>query len=316
LAASCIFYAYFIPVYILILFLIIIIDYIAGIHIEKSTEHKKLFLSISIIANLSILCFFKYFNFFLENYNSLSNSQVPLLQFVLPIGLSFHTFQAMSYTIEVYRGNSTAEKHLGIYALYVMFYPQLVAGPIERPQNIIPQLNNHHRFNIQNLTTGISLMIWGFFKKLVIADRLSVYVNIVFENPEQFNSFNLILGAIFFSIQIYCDFSGYSDIALGSARVMGYNLMDNFNFPYFADSIKEFWARWHISLSTWFRDYVYIPMGGNRISKIVTIKNTLVIFLLSGFWHGANWTFIIWGLLNALYIILNHRPLYRLVLID
>lgn len=302
LISSCIFYSYFIPIYILILFVIIIIDYLAGIKIEKS-NNKKFYLTISLVANISILCFFKYYNFFLENLNVVSGFNVALLKFALPIGLSFHTFQAMSYTIEVYKGRTKAEKHLGLYALYVMFYPQLVAGPIERPQNILPQLRIRQKFILSNFTQGISLMIWGFFKKLVIADRLSVYVNIIFENPDQYHSLNLIIGAVFFSIQIYCDFSGYSDIAIGSARVMGFSLMTNFNYPYFAKSIKEFWGRWHISLSTWFRDYVYFPLGGNRISSQITARNTLIIFILSGFWHGANWTFIFWGLIHGILVV-------------
>ncbi|WP_240627982.1 MBOAT family O-acyltransferase [Terrimonas sp.] len=211
----------------------------------------------------------------------------------------------MSYTIEVYRGNQKAEKHFGIYALYVMFYPQLVAGPIERPQNILHQFHERQSFSAANLYFGLRLMLWGLFKKVVIADRLSIFVDRVFDNPSAQNSIVLVLGAAFFAIQIYCDFSGYSDMAIGAAKTMGFNLMTNFNRPYFATNIKNFWDRWHISLSTWFRDYVYIPLGGNRVKVSRLYFNIAIVFLLSGFWHGANWTFIIWGALHAIYLFFN-----------
>lgn len=310
LAASCYFYAAFVPIYILILFFTIIIDYYAGIQIEKATTHRKKFLIISLIANVGILAFFKYFNFFIDNINSVSHffgsgMSLPILKIILPIGLSFHTFQAMSYTIEVYRGNQKAEKHFGIYALYVMFYPQLVAGPIERPQNVLHQFHEKKEFSFENLWFGLRLMLWGLFKKVVIADRLSIFVDAVFDTPSDHNSFQLVIGALFFSIQIYCDFSGYSDMAIGAAKTMGFDLMTNFNRPYFATNIKQFWDRWHISLSSWFRDYVYIPLGGNRVGNSRLFLNFAIVFLLSGFWHGANWTFIIWGALHATYVLMN-----------
>lgn len=311
LIASCYFYAAFVPIYILILLFTIIIDYYAGIFIENaSSVQRKKYLIISIVANVGILAFFKYFNFFIDNINSVSHffgseMSLPMLKIILPIGLSFHTFQAMSYTIEVYRGNQKAEKHFGIYALYVMFYPQLVAGPIERPQNILHQFHEVKIFSFENLWFGLRLMLWGLFKKVVIADRLSILVDEVFTFPFQHNTIQLIIGAVFFSIQIYCDFSGYSDMAIGAAKTMGFDLMTNFNRPYFATNIKQFWDRWHISLSTWFRDYVYIPLGGNRVSDQRLFFNFAIVFLLSGFWHGANWTFIIWGALHALYVLIN-----------
>lgn len=309
LIASCIFYMAFIPVYILILIFTIIIDYFAGIIIAESAGKKrKLFLIISLIANIGILAVFKYYNFFIENVNDLfgmagEGSRIPYLNIILPIGLSFHTFQAMSYTIEVYRGHQLPERHFGIYALYVLFYPQLVAGPIERPQNLLHQFREKHYFEINRVYEGLRLMLWGLFKKVVIADRLSIYVDAVYHNPEQYSGLNLAIGTVFFAIQIYCDFSGYSDMAIGAAKVMGFKLMTNFNRPYFAKNIQEFWKRWHISLSTWFRDYLYISLGGNRVSRARTYFNVAVVFVLSGFWHGANWTFVIWGAIHAFLIV-------------
>jgi D-alanyl-lipoteichoic acid acyltransferase DltB (MBOAT superfamily) len=313
LTASCYFYAAFVPVYLLILFATIVIDYFAGISIEKASPgNKKKVLLISILANVGILFFFKYYNFFIENINAVYThlgieNELPDLSIVLPIGLSFHTFQAMSYTIEVYRGHQKAEKHFGLYALYVMFYPQLVAGPIERPQNILPQLHSIKKFNYQNLASGLSLMLWGFFKKIVIADRLAIVVNEIYNNPTDYHGLTLLMATFFFAFQIYCDFSGYSDIAIGAARVMGFDLMRNFNIPYFSTKLSEFWTRWHISLSTWFRDYVYIPLGGNRTLKWRWYYNILITFLLSGFWHGAKWTFIIWGAIHGIFLIIEHN---------
>ncbi len=310
LLASCIFYMAFIPIYILILFFTIVVDYFAGRIIENARGRKrKLFLVLSIVVNVGALSVFKYFNFFIDNVNTLLHSlhitahSIPLLNIILPIGLSFHTFQAMSYTIEVYRRNQKAERHFGIYALYVMFYPQLVAGPIERPQNLLHQFHDRHRFNSQNLLDGLRLMLWGFFKKLVIADRVAMYVNSVFNFPGNYHYLNLVIAVLFFSIQIYCDFSGYSDIAIGAAKTMGFDLMTNFNRPYFSKNIQEFWSKWHISLSTWFRDYLYIPLGGNRVKIPRLYLNIAIVFLISGLWHGANWTYIIWGALHAIYIL-------------
>ena len=307
LAASCIFYTAFIPIYIFILIFTIIIDYFAGILIENAKgKNRKLFLIMSIIANVGVLAVFKYYNFFIDNMNEMAASfhlklDIPLLNIILPIGLSFHTFQAMSYTIEVYRQKQKAEKHFGIYSLYVMFYPQLVAGPIERPQNLLHQFREPHRFESDKLLSGLRLMLWGFFKKVVIADRLAVYVDTVYNDHPQYNAINLIIATLFYTIQIYCDFSGYSDIAIGAAKTMGFDLMINFKRPYFSKNIKEFWTKWHISLSTWFRDYLYISLGGNRVSLSRLYFNVMIVFLISGFWHGANWTFIAWGGLHAVY---------------
>lgn len=309
LLASCYFYMFFVPVYLLILGFTIVIDYYAGILIERNNGNKKkLMLIVSLAANVGVLAVFKYYNFIVSNLSFLLNlsgghHHIPYLSILLPIGLSFHTFQAMSYTIEVYRGRQKPERNFGIYALYVMFYPQLVAGPIERPQNVLPQFHQKHSFNYDDVVTGLRKMLWGYFKKLVVADRLAIYVNTVFHHPEKHSAITLIIAIIFFSFQIYCDFSGYSDIALGTARVMGYKLMVNFRRPYFATSIKEFWSRWHISLSTWFRDYLYIPLGGNRSSISRWCLNILLVFMISGLWHGASWTFVVWGALHGLYLI-------------
>ncbi|MEO6404034.1 MAG: MBOAT family O-acyltransferase [Ferruginibacter sp.] len=303
LIASCFFYCFFIPVYLLILFAIILIDYTAGLLIEKNNGYKKIWLLASITANLSVLGIFKYYNFFISNINDVSGTHFTLLNFILPIGLSFHTFQAMSYTIEVYKGKFPAERHLGIYALYVMFYPQLVAGPIERPQHMFPQFKKQQHFNWQNILDGVRLMLWGFFKKLVIADRISSYVAAIFNSPEKYAPVNVCIGIVLFSVQIYCDFSGYSDIAIGSAKTMGFNLMLNFNRPYHSSNLRQFWQRWHISLSSWFRDYVFIPLGGSHKAFIFTAINLLIVFFLSGLWHGAGWNFIVWGLLHGIGLI-------------
>lgn len=311
LSISCYFYMAFIPVYILILAFTIIIDYIAGILIENARgKRRKMLLSISIVANVGVLCFFKYYNFLNENLTELLGwvsveNPIPALSIILPIGLSFHTFQAMSYTIEVYRGNQNAERHFGIYALYVMFYPQLVAGPIERPQNVIHQFYQRHYFNYDRVVSGLRLMLWGLFKKVVIADRLAIYVDAVYNNPEHHSGITAAVATIFFAFQIYCDFSGYSTIAIGASRVLGIKLMENFRRPYLAKSIKEFWSRWHISLSTWFRDYLYIPIGGSRVKFPRHMLNLLIVFVVSGIWHGASWTFVIWGLLHGTYQVIE-----------
>ena len=310
LAASCFFYMFFKPEYILILAFTIVIDYYAGILLEGPLEKRKRkgFLILSLVANIGILAVFKYYNFINDNITGIASlmgtkNPVPYLNWVLPIGLSFHTFQAMSYTIEVYRGAQKAERHFGIYALYVMFYPQLVAGPIERPQNMLHQFYVRHKFDYHNAVHGLNLIAYGLFKKVVVADRLAVYVNQVYNNPSAADTLSTLLAVCFFSIQIYCDFSGYSDIARGCARFMGYDLMLNFNRPYLARSVHEFWGRWHISLSTWFKDYLYIPLGGSRAGKYRWYRNLVIVFLVSGLWHGANWTFIIWGALHAFYTI-------------
>ncbi len=312
LVASCVFYMFFIPVYILILFFTIIIDYVAGILIERSNGIlRKRYLLMSLVANIGVLAVFKYFNFFIGNVNTIFlhfhilPREIPLLNIILPIGLSFHTFQAMSYTIEVYRGNQKAEHHFGIYSLYVMFYPQLVAGPIERPQNLLPQFREVHHIDYDRMVGGIGILLWGLFKKVVIADRVAIMVNIVYTHPADYRGITTILTMVLFSIQIYCDFSGYSDMAIGSARVMGFKLMRNFSMPYASRSIAEFWTRWHISLSTWFKDYLYIPLGGNKVSKGRWRINIMIVFMISGLWHGANWTFLIWGLIHGAFIIIS-----------
>ncbi|MFT3681068.1 MAG: MBOAT family O-acyltransferase [Ferruginibacter sp.] len=309
LGASCYFYMAFVPVYLLILAFTIITDYFAGIYIERATGRKrKFFLLISLAANISVLAVFKYYNFLTGNIAAVLSSigyqsTIHKLSILLPIGLSFHTFQAMSYSIEVYRGKQKAEKHFGIFSLYIMFYPQLVAGPIERPQNLLHQFYEKHTFDYTCVTGGLKLMAWGFFKKLVIADRLAAAVDMVYNQPHAYQGSLLILATVCFAFQVYCDFSGYSDIAVGAARVMGFNLTKNFNSPYSALSVTEFWRRWHISLSTWFRDYVYIPLGGSKVGNAKICFNILLTFLLSGLWHGANWTFIVWGLFNGLLVI-------------
>jgi alginate O-acetyltransferase complex protein AlgI len=309
LAASCYFYMAFVPIYILILGFTIVIDYFAGQFIEQAEgKRRKIFLVCSLVANIGVLAVFKYYNFLNDNFNFLlhgvgTNSPLPYLKILLPIGLSFHTFQAMSYTIEVYRGNQKAERHFGIYALYVMFYPQLVAGPIERPQNLLHQFKEQHTFDYDRVTSGIRLMIWGVFKKVVIADRLGIVVDQVYNDPHSYGSPRLIIATAFFCYQIYCDFSAYSDIAIGAARVMGFKLMMNFNQPFHSKSIAELWTRWHISLATWFRDYLYIPMGGSRVKVARQYFNLMFLFLICGLWHGASWTFVIWGGLQAVYII-------------
>jgi alginate O-acetyltransferase complex protein AlgI len=309
LAASCYFYMSFVPVYILILALTIVVDYWAAIWIERSEGPRRTqILWGSILVTCLILFVFKYFNFFNANLAGLAkflgwNYSLDILSLVLPIGLSFHTFQSLSYVIEVYWGKFKAERHFGIYALYVMFYPQLVAGPIERPQNLLPQFHIDHKFEYERVTDGLKRMAWGLFKKVVIADRLKVYVDLVYGNPAQYDGINFIVATVFFAFQIFCDFSGYSDIAIGSAQVMGFKLMENFKQPYASRSVSEFWQRWHISLMSWFRDYVYIPLGGNRVPVARWYWNIMVVFLISGLWHGANWTYVIWGLLNGIYVV-------------
>ena len=310
LLASCVFYMYFRPVYILVLALTIGIDYAAGLLMERSSDFRvrRRWLGASLIANIGILAFFKYWGFLDENLAALtgwtgSPLRLPVLDVVLPVGLSFHTFQAMSYTFDVYYRRQKAERHLGIYALYVMFYPQLVAGPIERPGQLLPQFREHHTIDYGRISKGLVRMLWGLFKKIVIADRLSLFVDPIFREPEGYGGITMVWAVLFFSIQIYADFSGYCDIALGAAQVMGFRLMENFRHPYFSASFREFWTRWHISLSQWFRDFVYIPLGGNRVPIVKEIRNLLIVFALSGLWHGASWTFVVWGLIHGFFLI-------------
>jgi alginate O-acetyltransferase complex protein AlgI len=309
LLASCYFYMAFIPVYILILFFTITVDYFVGLGLEATHGQKRRWLLVSsLAANVGVLAVFKYWGFAQSNVNALAqmlgwNYSLTALEIILPIGLSFHTFQSMSYIIEVYRSNQRAERHLGIFALYVLFYPQLVAGPIERPQNLLSQFREKHYFEYRRVTDGLKLMMWGLFKKVVIADRLAVAVDAVYARPQAHDGIALTIVTVLFAYQIYCDFSGYSDIAIGAAQVMGFRLMENFRQPYFARSISEFWRRWHISLSTWFRDYLYVPLGGNRVARWRWYVNLTLVFVVSGLWHGANWTFVIWGALHGAYLV-------------
>jgi alginate O-acetyltransferase complex protein AlgI len=308
--ASCFFYGFFIPAYLLILFLVIGVDFFAAqkIAAAETQSARKRFLLLSLAANLSILCFFKYSNFLIVNWNQLAlllhwNYSVQTLKIVLPIGLSFHTFQSMAYVLEVYHGRFKPERDLLAYSVYVLYFPQLVAGPIERPQNILPQLHLHHEFDEHRTVTGLYLIAQGLFKKAVVADALAPLVSQVFNEASKFGMLATLLAVVAFSFQIYCDFSGYSDIARGTSRIFGIELMKNFNKPYFATSIGDFWRRWHISLSTWFRDYVFIPMGGSRGTRIKTCFNLFLVFTISGLWHGASWTFVIWGALHGMYLI-------------
>lgn len=263
---------------------------------------------LSIIINLGFLCVFKYYNFFAESLSALFfklgiQSNFGFINIVLPIGISFYTFHGLSYIIDIYKKRITPTVNLIDYALFVSFFPLLVAGPIERATHLLPQIQKKRDFDYKQSVNGLRQILWGLFKKIVIADNCAEFVNMIFDNYHRYPASALVLGAFFFAIQIYCDFSGYSDIALGTARLFGIELIQNFNFPYFSRDIAEFWRRWHISLTTWFRDYLYIPLGGSRGSKFNQVRNTFLIFIVSGLWHGANWTFIIWGALNAIYFI-------------
>jgi alginate O-acetyltransferase complex protein AlgI len=309
--AGCYFYMCFIPAYILFLFFLIVVDFVAAQLIENNEGFKrKVYLIFSLAVTGLALFYFKYHDFFLHNTARIFSlwgwhiNDQPL-KLILPIGLSFHTFQSLAYVIEVYNRRYKAEKHLGYYAVYVLFYPQLVAGPIERPQNLLFQLKSPIVFTYDNAVAGLRLMLWGFFKKMVVADRLGVIVDHVYAHPGHWDGFSIIFATILFAFQIYGDFSGYTDIARGSARVMGIDLMQNFKRPYTALNITEFWHRWHISLSTWFRDYVYVPLGGNKKGNFNFIRNIMITFILSGLWHGANWTFLIWGALNGFYLVVQ-----------
>jgi D-alanyl-lipoteichoic acid acyltransferase DltB (MBOAT superfamily) len=311
LAASCYFYMAFVPAYLLILLATIAVDYCAGLGIEATSGGlRRLVLYVSLLANALVLAVFKYFDFLNQSMRAALGPLgvdygVDNLSLVLPIGLSFHTFQSLSYVIEVYRGRYHAERRFGIFALYVMFYPQLVAGPIERPQNLLPQFDVVHRFDYARVTDGLKMMVWGLFLKVVVADNLAPSVDAVYSDVRHFSGVPLAAATMLFAFQIYCDFHAYSLIAIGAARVMGFRLMTNFRQPYLSSSIAEFWRRWHISLSSWFRDYVYIPLGGNRVSRSRLCVNLLIVFALSGLWHGANWTYVVWGVLHGTYLVLS-----------
>ena len=321
LVASCYFYAVGIPAYLLVLAAIIGIDYTAGILIERAAgPRRQTILAISLASNLLLLGVFKYADFLSGNVTAFAsligwNYSVAALGWLLPIGLSFHTFQSMAYTIEVYKGAQPAERHLGYFALYVLFYPQLVAGPIERPQHLLPQLQRPPLLSSTALrgrlvglsepcvAAGLQLMLLGLFKKLVIADRLALTVDPIYGDPQLYSAAALLVATVFFAIQIYCDFSGYTHIARGAAMTMGVELTHNFMAPYGAKSMADFWRRWHVSLSSWFRDYVYVPLGGNRVPAARWVRNILITFFLSGLWHGASWTFVAWGVLHGCFLI-------------
>jgi alginate O-acetyltransferase complex protein AlgI len=310
-AISIFFYMTFVPVYILVLAALIAVDYTAGVCLSKTSGRTRgAVLGFSIIANLGVLAFFKYFNFFGTSIrDALAVVGVPYVPgrftFLLPVGLSFHTFQSMAYVFEVYRGTVKAERNPVTYAAYVLFFPQLVAGPIERPAHLLPQLHGRHRPEYRRVADGAGRILWGIFKKKLIADRIGGLVYAVFADPRSYSGFTVFAAAVLFSIQIYADFSGYCDIAIGSAKILGFDLSENFHLPYLASSVRDFWRRWHISLSTWFRDYVYIPLGGNRLGIVRTAVNTMAVFCLSGLWHGANWSFVAWGAIHGLCISLE-----------
>jgi alginate O-acetyltransferase complex protein AlgI len=310
LLASYYFYMCWNYKYVVLILFTTTVNYFTGIGIgtTQSKFRKNLYLVLGVGSSLAVLFFFKYFNFFGNSINSLFEQfnifyKIPAYHVLLPVGISFYTFQTLSYTLDIYFGREKIEYHFGIFALFVSFFPQLVAGPIERSVNLLPQFRKEQKLKYSNIRDGLVYMLWGYFKKVVIADRLSEYVNIVYNDPTSYGGWHNVIATLFFSFQIYCDFSGYSDIAIGTAKMMGIDLMTNFRRPYFALNIREFWQRWHISLSTWFKDYFYIPLGGNRVSKGRWYFNLFVTFVVSGLWHGANWTFVIWGGLHGFYMI-------------
>jgi len=312
LAASYYFYMATKPGFVVFILLSTFITYYAGIQMGKteSKSKRKKFLLLSLLFNLGLLFFLKYYNFLNDSLEVLFSHlhiayKFPASHVLLPVGISFYTFKSLSYTIDVYRGPKPPERHLGFFALYVVFFPQLLAGPIERATRFLPQLYERADFDYQRVVKGLRLMLWGFFQKMVIADNLATLVDSVYKHPTDYEGFPIFFATFLFAVQIYCDFSGYSDIAIGAAQVMGYRTMENFNRPYFSKSISEFWRRWHISLSSWFRDYVYIPMGGNRVSILRWYMNLFVVMLICGFWHGANWTFLVWGGLHGFYLIFS-----------
>lgn len=287
-----------------------LVDYLVGIGLSKNENQtqRKVLLWTSILVNLGFLGFFKYYNFFIDNFTAAfsffgSDIKPNSLDIILPVGISFYTFQTLSYTIDVYKRKLDSSRDLIAFSAFVCFFPQLVAGPIERATNLLPQFYKKRTFDYENAVNGMRQILWGLFKKIVIADNCAVYANMIFNQSADYSGSTLVLGALFFTFQIYGDFSGYSDIAIGTSRLFGFDLMRNFNYPYFSRDIAEFWRRWHISLSTWFRDYLYVPLGGSRGGIWMKIRNTFIIFIVSGFWHGANWTFIVWGALNAIYFL-------------
>ena len=311
LAASYFFYMCWNPYYVILIFLSTAVDYWAGLKMgaQKDRKSRLKFLLLSILINLGLLLYFKYYNFFVDSLNAVflasgAGPKIPLMEILLPVGISFYTFQTLGYAFDVYREKREAERHFGIFALYVAFFPQLIAGPIERSTSLIPQFKKKISLVPENIVLGGKLIVWGLFKKVVIADRLAIYVDFIYSAPETVLPGTMALASIFFAFQIYCDFSGYSDIAIGSAKLLGIDLMENFRRPYFAQNLMDFWSRWHISLSTWFRDYVYFPMGGSKLSVFRTSINIIIVFAISGLWHGASWTFIIWGLLHGVSLLI------------
>ena len=309
LLTSYYFYMCWNPLYSLLMLLSTFVTYIFSILMDKYKDKKKMFLILSLLINLSILFFFKYANFIIENINCLLNflkyDSLKTFDILLPVGISFYTFQALSYSIDVYRGDVKVEKSFIKYALFVSFFPQLVAGPIEKSKDFLKQFNLQHKFDYEQVKTGLLIMLGGFYLKLVIADRASIVVNNIYNSLNLYTGVILIIATVLFAAQIYCDFYAYSLIAKGAAQVLGYKLSNNFDSPYLATSIKDFWRRWHISLSSWFKEYLYFPLGGSKGSKFKTIRNILVVFIISGLWHGAAWTFVIWGLLHAIYQIVG-----------
>ena len=301
-AASYLFYGWWDWRFLILIAVTTLYSYASGIAIAQSKTPKR-YLWANIVFNLLILCTFKYYDFFAQSFADLflnGKADGLLLHLILPVGISFYTFQALSYSIDVYRGTITPTRDLVAFVAYVGFFPQLVAGPIERATSLLPQFEQSRHFDYRQCVDGLRQMLWGFFKKMVVADSCALYVDPIFAHPDWFNSASLLLAAALFTIQIYGDFSGYSDIAIGCAKLFGIKLRRNFNVPYFSRDIAEFWRRWHISLTTWFRDYIYIPLGGSRVPKGRVVLNTFVIFLVSGLWHGANWTFVAWGAYHAL----------------
>jgi D-alanyl-lipoteichoic acid acyltransferase DltB (MBOAT superfamily) len=307
LAASTYFYMCWRPSYVVFLIVLIVVDYFCGIGMGRtgSRNVQRVLLGVSLASNLGLLFVFKYFNFFSLTLTKVFERPFPLLHLILPIGISFHVFQSLAYTIDVYRGRQEVEHQFGLFALFVMFFPQLVAGPIERPQHLLHQFHEYKPFTYNNFRSGMQLTLWGMIKKVCIADLVASPVTIVYSHPSNYSGPVLLLATLYFTVQIYCDFSGYTDIARGVAKIMGYDLVVNFRQPYFSRSIKEFWQRWHISLSTWFRDYVYYPLGGSRVSRGIILRNLAVVFLVSGLWHGAAWTFVVWGALHGMYMIIG-----------
>ena len=316
LAFSYYFYMSWNPSLIFLIMFTTVVSWVCSLIIEKTDKQavKKLCITVTLLICLGVLFFFKYYNFLANSFSAIltlfgtPNTDFTL-NLILPVGISFYTFQTLSYAIDVYRGDVKTERHFGYYALFVVFFPQLVAGPIERPDNLMPQLKVEHKWNNEDALAGFKRMIVGFFKKVVVADLLATYVNVIYNDVENATGLGVVIASIMFAVQIYCDFSGYTDIAIGCARVMGYKLMQNFDRPYCARSIKEFWNRWHISLSSWFRDYLFFPLGGSRCAQWKRYRNVMIVFLVSGLWHGADWTFVIWGALHGAYQIIGYMTM-------